>query len=212
MAKQIVFNVSGIEGDAFETAEIVFPEELGGTRAGNDRVVRKKPGRTTYHQIVLTPDEYIPEPAHPVDVTVNLYDSSKRLVATGTDTVAPPGDADVSTPEPVLARLDSMLVTIEEIQGTLRRCKDDLCSTVLEHSFARKNYTQSAKAAAEDGEYASARSSLRSVRRIVEGDIELLEAEGESAIHDETLRLERRLLGETIAAQGVMPGDNVSLK
>lgn len=210
MPKQIVFNVKGIEGDAFQSAEVVFPKELGGVRGSDDVVVRKKPGRTTSHQIVLTPRERIPEPERSIDVTINLYDGSNALVASGTDTVAPSGpDATIPNPERAIKRLDGMLATIEEIQQTLQSCEDKLCATVLEHSFARKGYTQSARSAVEEGEYAAATESLQSVKRIVEGDISLLESGGSSDSHRDVLTLERKLLGETTAALGVMPGDNV---
>lgn len=48
------------------------------------------------------------------------------------------------------------------------------------------------------------------MKTTVEGDVDLVESEGDSAIHRIVLALERRLTGETIAALGVMPGDNVT--
>ncbi|MFB6080089.1 MAG: hypothetical protein ABEJ81_03730 [Haloferacaceae archaeon] len=208
MPKQIVFDVKGIDGDAFQSAAVVFPESLGGTRGGDETIVRKKLGRRATHQVVLVPSERIPEPERAIDVTVNLYDGSNVLVASGTDTVAPPGSAAVTDPDRLLKRLDRMLATIEEIRGVLRACEDDRCATVLEHSFVRMDYTRSARSAVTEGEYGAATASLRSVKEIVEGDVELLAGGGTGAIHREALSLERKLLGETTAALGAVPGDD----
>lgn len=206
MPKQIVFNVSGIEGDAFDTAEIVFPDELGGAVGeGNDMVVRKKPGRTTSHQIVLTPGEQIPEPERSIDVTINLYDEHRSLVASGTDSVSPAG---APTVDKALRLMGRMLETIEEIQGTLDGCGSDVCAQVLKHSFARHSMTEKAMSAVQSDDWGTATELLQSVKGVVEDDIKRLEAAPDSTVHSGVLALEQELLKETTAALGVMPGDN----
>lgn len=193
--------IDGIDGDAFESGTLQFSHLEGTFRTGEELLLRKRPGRTSGHQILVPADVSIPEPERATEVSVSLYDDAGRLVASGTDTVAPPGsDVAVTDPDRMLRHLDAMVATIEAIQGTLWLCKGDLCATVLEHSFARMDYTQTARRAVEAGEYAAVTDALQSVKAIVEGDIELLETEGESTTHDDVLALEYDLLRETTAA------------
>lgn len=93
-AKQIVFSVSGIDGAAFDSAN-VFIQGTGFksiiTFSGDQVFLRKRPGRTKNHQVVVRPDGRIPEPERSADVVIELRDSTGGLVAAGRDTVYRPG-------------------------------------------------------------------------------------------------------------------------
>lgn len=91
-AKQIVFSVGGIDGAAFDTANVYIQGTGFETDfTGDQVVVRKRPGRTTDHQVVVRPSGRIPEPERSADVVIELLDASGNTVATGRDTVYRPG-------------------------------------------------------------------------------------------------------------------------
>jgi len=136
-----------------------------------------------------------------------------------------------------LRRIDRMGATIGQIQERIADALDidlndgdviadpgdqfggigeDVLATVLEHSFARKNYVTNARTAFLEGDRKGTLSNLGEVRPIVEGDIELLEGVAPRGAVGDVLGLERALLNQTDAAidaverVGVMPGDNVA--
>jgi hypothetical protein len=121
-----------------------------------------------------------------------------------------PADPDAEV-EAVVRKIDGMLGTIDRIQTRLQSCgDDDVCGTVLEHSFVRKNLTNTAKRQSQDREWGPARVSLTEVKGIVEGDIELLEGVEDRGSIGDVLGLERALLNQTVSTLSVMPGDNAT--
>jgi hypothetical protein len=83
--------VRGVDADAFDAAvvELLYGDRpTFDSRRGDDMVVRKKPGRTTYHTLHI-PDPNLPTPDRAVNVAVTLF-NGEEVVASGRDTVSPP--------------------------------------------------------------------------------------------------------------------------
>jgi hypothetical protein len=66
--------------------------------------------------------------------------------------------------------------TITAIQAELERCTSDVCGTVRENADYRKSTTQTAIDAVDVGDWEQAETSIARVGRIVDGDIDRLEA------------------------------------
>lgn len=91
----------GIAAEEFDSGTLQFSHLDRTFKTGEDLQLRKRPGRTRGHQFVMPGDSVIPEPEREIVMTVKLFRDSE-LIATGSDTVVPPGqvpeDEDVCNP------------------------------------------------------------------------------------------------------------------
>ena len=97
-------------------------------------------------------------------------------------------------------RIELMQNTIGKIQERLKRCDTKVCITVGDHAKKRMGLTTGAEKAIKDGKTEETIQSLRTVKKIVEGDIELLAGVEDKGSIADVLGLERALLRQTDVA------------
>ena len=93
--------------------------------------------------------------------------------------------------------IELMQDTIGKIQERLKRCATEACITVGDHAKIRLGVTIKAEKAIKDGKKEEAVQSLRTVKKIIEGDIELLAGVEDKGSIADVLGLERALLHQT---------------
>lgn len=84
----IPFN--GIAAEDFDSGTLQFSHLDHTFRTGEDLQLRKRSGQASGHLFVMRGDRVIPQPERETVMTIELYQGTD-LVATGSDTVAPPG-------------------------------------------------------------------------------------------------------------------------
>ena len=100
--------------------------------------------------------------------TAEVMDISKRSARTGRNP---------QTGKEMQGRLDEISDTIDEIEATLARCRDDVCETVLESTDNRKQIISTARSYFEgDQQWDAAEETVEEVQQINEDSIELLES------------------------------------
>ncbi|MBI4122901.1 MAG: hypothetical protein HY458_00870 [Parcubacteria group bacterium] len=97
-------------------------------------------------------------------------------------------------------KIELMQNTIGKIQERLKGCDTKVCITVGDHAKSRADVTTEAEKAIKDGRKEEAIQSLLTVKKIVEGDIELLAAVEDKGLIADVLGLERALLHQTDSA------------
>ena len=110
-----------------------------------------------------------------------------------------PSTAPVSTSltdTAIVKKIELMRNTIEKIQERLKGCGTKVCITVGDHAKYRAGVTNEADKAIKAGKSEEAVQSLRTVKRIIEGDIELLAATEDKGLIADMLGLERALLNQ----------------
>ena len=93
-------------------------------------------------------------------------------------------------------KIELMQNTIKKIQERLKSCDTKACITVDDHAKIRAGVTNEADKAIKAGKSEEAVQSLRTVKRIIEGDIELLAATEDKGLIADMLGLERALLNQ----------------
>jgi len=100
----------------------------------------------------------------------------------------------------IIKKIELMQNTIGKIQERLKGCDTKVCITVGNHAGYRAGVATEADKAIEAGKNEEAIQSLRAVKKIVEGDIELLAAVEDKGLIADVLGLERALLHQTDSA------------
>jgi len=110
------------------------------------------------------------------------------------------GDRSTFQDTATVKKIELMQNTIRKIQERLKGCDTKVCITVGDHAKYRAGVATEADKAIEAGKNEEAIQSLRAVKKIVEGDIELLAAVEDKGLIADVLGLERALLHQTDSA------------